>query len=62
MGYDVEERLQREALDVEVQLSLPQLDPLGENLVVGFYLVGQFAHIVLVALAADGIDHAVDEW
>ena len=59
--HHVEERLQGETLDAQVQLSLPQLYPLGQHLVVGLYLLGQLADVLLVALSADSVDHAVDE-
>ena len=57
----VEQGLQREALDMEVQLPLPQLYPLCEQLVVGLYLVDKFEYVLTVAPAVDGIDHTVDE-
>ena len=45
-GYDVEDRLQREALHAQAQLSLSQLYPLCQQGVVLLYLLRQLADIV----------------
>ena len=47
---------------MQVELSLVQLNPMCEHLVVAVYLVDEFTDVLLVALPIDGIDHAVDEW
>ena len=60
-GENVEQRLQRETLDMQVELSLVQLNPMREHLVVAVYLVDEFTDVLLVAPPVDGIDHAVDE-
>ena len=69
LGYQVEELLQGEALDMEAELTLAQLDPVGEHIVVGVDLIGKFAHVGGIArgrlyFVEDAIDeggNAVDE-
>ena len=46
LSDDVEELLQRETLDLQTQFALAQLNPVGQHLVVVFYLVRQFTDIL----------------
>ena len=58
----VEKRLQREALDMQAEISLTQLYPVGEHLVVVVDLVGQFTDVIpLGAVMFNSINDAVDE-
>ena len=67
LGEDVEECLQTEALDVQTEVSLTQLDPVGQHIVISIDLVGEFTHIVepflptLTLQTAGLVDDAVDE-
>ena len=42
---DIEEFLQRETLYLQAQFSLAELYPVGQYLIVVFYLIGQFADV-----------------
>ena len=67
LGEDVEEMLQTEALDMQAEVSLAQLDPVGEHIVIGIDLVGEFTDVfepLLTPLAlqtAGLVDDTVDE-
>ena len=67
LGEDVEESLQREALDMQAEVSLTQLNPVSEHIVIGIDLVGEFTHVVepflpaLTLQTAGLVDDAVDK-
>ena len=61
MRHHIEERLQGEALNMQAQLPLMQLNPLCQQVVVGLYLLGKLTDIVLVAIALHLVYHAVDK-
>ena len=62
--HDVEQLLQLEALYLQAQLASAQLYPVGQQVVVVAYLVGQLTGIFepFVSRMADGVAYAVDEW
>ena len=68
-GHDVEEGLQREALYAQAELSLTQLNPVGEHVVALVDFVGQLANIFYALVARlrgfaqpfGFVDDAVDE-
>ena len=46
---------------MQAQLSLMQLNPLRQQVIVGLYLFGKLADIVLVAIALYLVYHTVDK-
>ena len=67
LGEDVEEMLQTEALDMQAEVSLTQLDPVGKHIVIGIDLVGEFTDVFepfltpLALQTAGLVDDTVDE-
>ena len=68
-GKELEEVLQREALDMQAELTLTQLNPVGEHIVVFIDLISQFTDIVTSgspdlrragSLVADAVDKRRD--
>ena len=50
LGYQVEKLLQRKALDMQAQLTLAQLNPVGQHVIIVGDLVGKLTYIGRIAL------------